>query len=336
MSGEFKRASTKRPTLKANARPWVLMGLFWIVAIFGVLGGWAYTAPISSAVIAQGTITVDGKRKTIQHLEGGIVKTLPVTDGDVVEPGQTLVELDPTRARASLAIIDTSLDQDMAMQARLIAERDSAESVTYPPELLKRADDPDIAQLIQSQNRIFKARREALKGEVEILKQRVGQLGEEVKGLKAQQEAKEQQIKLISEELEGLQKLLEKGQTTRPRMLALQRSASALEGERGELIANIARAKKSVGETQLQIIQRERDFHRSVSEELQTVEARLRDLRERAIAARDVLDRITITAPLGGTVVNMSVHTIGAVIRPGDTVMEIVPGRKNLIVDVRV
>ncbi len=323
-------------TVKTNARPWIFFGLFWIVLIFVGFGGWAATASISSAVISQGTITVDSKRKQLQHLEGGIVGKLMVRDGDVVSAGDTLVMLDPTRARSMLAIIQGSLRKELASEARLMAERDGSEQVSYPAELLADIGQPDVRALLDSQTAIFKARRATVKGEISILEQRVAQLADEVTGLRAQRESKQRQMGFIHDELDGLKQLMAIGQTTKPRLLALERSAAALQGEEGELLSSIARSEKSVGETRLEIIQREQNFQKIVSEELEAVQSRLRDLQERAVAARDVLARINITAPVGGTVVNTAVHTVGAVIKAGETIMEIVPGKDSLIAEVSI
>jgi HlyD family type I secretion membrane fusion protein len=304
------------------------------VTIFILLGGWAATASISGAVIAQGMVAIDGKRKPIQHLEGGIVKILSVKDGDNVRAGQVLLELEPVRARAGVGIIEGALSKALASEARLFAERDESRDIAYPTELLTNADWPEFARLVESQNAMFETRRASLKGEVEILEQRIEQIGEERKGLGAQQEAKAHQSRLIAEELDGLRGLLERGQTTKPRVLALERQAAALRGEEGELAASIARLHKNIGETRLEIIQRRKDFQKAVTEEMQRVQAELRDLRERAVAARDMLDRINVTAPVSGIVVNMAVHTVGAVIKPGEIMMEIVPGQNDLIVEV--
>jgi HlyD family secretion protein len=168
------------------------------------------------------------------------------------------------------------------------------------------------------------------------LEQRIAQLGDETKGLTAQRESKQRQMEFIKEELDGLRQLMALGQTTKPRILQLERSAADLLGQEGELLSSIARTQKTVGETKLQIIQRQQDFQKSVTEELEAVQSRLRDLQERAVTARDVLKRINITAPVGGTVVNMAAHSVGAVIKPGETVLEIVPGKDNLIVEVSI
>lgn len=333
MTDEFKRAAGKIPALKASAHPWILFGFLVVLAIFGLVGSWAATARIASAVIAQGQVSVAGKRKLIQHLEGGIVQKLLVHDGDVVEAGQTLVKLDPIRAQASLGIVEAALNKALATEARLVAEREGLDAVAYPQALLEGRGEPGIAALLKSNDSIFRARRTALNGENEILTQRIAQLGEEINGLNAQKEAKDQQSRFIQDELDGLQHLFERGQTTKPRVLALQRGAAALKGEAGELVASMARSKKNIGETKLQILQREKDFQKGVAEELQEVQARLRDLRERKIASEDILRRIDITTPVGGVVVNSLVHTVGAVIKPGETIMEIVPGKDNLIIE---
>lgn len=319
--------------VRTDVRSWIVIGLFWIGLLFVGLGGWATTVPISSAVIAQGTITVDSKRKLVQHLEGGIVEALMVRDGNVVAAGDRLVRLDPTRPRAMLAVIESALRKELAAEARLVAERDGSPSIAFPAELTST---PDVSEQIASQKAIFEARRSSLGGEFAILEQRIGQLAEEVIGLKAQREAKQRQMTFIAEELQGLRRLMSLGQTTKPRMLALERASAALQGEAGELQAGIARANKAVGETQLEIIQRRKDFQKAVTEELEAVQSRLRDLQERAVAARDVLKRIVLTAPVGGTVVNMAAHSVGAVIKPGETVLEIVPGNDRLIVEVTI
>jgi HlyD family type I secretion membrane fusion protein len=323
-------------TVKIEAKGWILFGLFWIMMIFAGFGGWAATASISSAVISQGTITVDSKRKQVQHLEGGIVGTLLVRDGDVVEAGDGLLTLDATRPRSMLAIIMSSLRKEMASEARLIAERDGSAEITVPRDLLAEMELPEVKALVESQKAIFHARRTSLRGEISILEQRLAQLAEEVTGLKAQRESKQQQMAFITDELSGLKHLMSIGQTTKPRMLALERSAAALQGEEGELIASIARSEKSSGETRLEIIQRAQNFQKLVAEELEAVQSRLRDLQERAVAARDVLTRINITAPVSGTVVNMAAHTVGAVIKAGETILEIVPGQDSLIAEVSI
>lgn len=331
-----RRPAFKPAEVKTATRPWILFGTFWVVMIFAGLGGWAATAQLASAVVSMGTMTVDSKRKLVQHLEGGIVETLMVRDGDVVQAGDGLIKLDPTRARSMLALITGALQKEEAAEARLIAERTGAETINYPADLTANMDVPEVRVLIESNNSIFQTRRASLKGEVAILEQRIGQLAEETKGLTAQRESKQRQMEFIGEELEGLRYLMAHGQTTKSRILALERQAAALQGEEGELISSIAKTSKTVGETKLQIIQRQSDYQKTVSEELEAAQGRMRDLQERVVSAKDVLDRINIIAPVGGTVVNMTAHSIGAVIKPGETVLEIVPGKDTLVAEVMI
>jgi HlyD family type I secretion membrane fusion protein len=336
MSKPAKPLANAPVQVNTNARPWIIFGTLCILLIFVGFGGWAATARLSSAVITQGVMAVDGKRKLVQHLEGGIVETLLVRDGDVVEAGDGVITLDPVRPRSMLAIITSALLKELASEARLIAERDGSDKISYRAELAAEIDSPEVRALTISQNAIFEARRTSLKGEVAILEQRIAQLGDETKGLTAQRESKQRQMEFIKEELDGLRQLMALGQTTKPRILQLERSAADLLGQEGELLSSIARTQKTVGETKLQIIQRQQDFQKSVTEELEAVQSRLRDLQERAVTARDVLKRINITAPVGGTVVNMAAHSVGAVIKPGETVLEIVPGKDNLVVEVSI
>lgn len=333
MTDNTARASKESPRLKANARPWILSGFLLIFAIFGLIGAWASTAPIASAVIAQGNVTVDGKRKVIQHLEGGIIGSIEVEDGDVVQAGDVLIRLDPTQAKSRLAIIRSALNKDLATEARLIAERDGLDKIYFPEELLSQRQDENVRRLMKSQEQLFSVRGETLAGEVKLFQQRIAQLEQQIVGLEFQLESNTEQTRLIEEELAGLESLLEKGQTTRPRVLQLRRRMAALKGEKGELTAEVARLKERISETKLQIIQKKSQFRESVSDESNQTQSRLQDLRERAIAARDVLARVDIRAPIAGTIVNTEFHTRGAVIKPGQRILEIVPGESKLIVD---
>ena len=316
--------------------PWVLAGLGAIALAFGGVGGWGATVPLASAIIATGQVTVDTNRKQVQHLEGGIVDRLNVRDGDYVKAGAVLIRLDDTRAKASLSIAASAYREELAKEARYIAERDRNESINWPGLIQEQADDPAVAGLIKSQQAIFESRRETLRGETEILEERIRQLEQEIDGLTAQKSASRKQINLIEEELASLFELLRKGQTTRPRILALQREAARLEGENGEFTANIAKARKAIGETKLEIIQKQKAFRNEVVATLREVQAKIHDLRERHIAAQDILQRIDIRAPVSGKVVGLSVHAEDAVIKGGETVLELVPSGDRLLFEVQV
>lgn len=318
-----------------NARWAIGVGFATIAVTFGGVFGWAATAPIASAVIAPGLVAVEGKRKQVQHLEGGIVRHIAIADGERVAAGQLLMRLDDTRARASLGIVQAALDVARVLEARLIAERDGA-SIRFPNPLIARQDDPTLAQMMRAQQTLFEARRASLLGQQEILQQRVAQYEKEIAGLTAQQTALEQQIVFVEDELTGLRELFQKEIATKPKLLSLEREAARLNGSRGERIAAIARAQITIGGTRLEILQMERTFRESVAKEIRDVQAQIADLEERVIAAKSTLEYIEIRAPAAGIVVGLNAHTIGGVIKAGETVLEIVPDSERLVIEVQV
>ncbi len=316
--------------------PIVIAGITVVTLTFAGFFGWAATAELSSAVIASGKVTVDSNRKAIQHMEGGIVKQILVRNGDAVERDALLVRLDETRAQASLVILKAKLDEAQANEARLMAERDEAETIVFPAELLARQDEPQLGDSLRGQQSLFAARRDTLQGEIRIYEERIGQVGEQIRGLRAQQEAKERQIALIGEELDGLRKLLEKGFAEKNKVLALEREAARLGGERGEHIAEIAAAKTSISQAELEILQLRKDSREKVELELRDLRTEVFDLRERVAASQFVLDNLEIRAPEDGVVVGLQVYAPGQVVQPGATILELVPVDDDLIVEARV
>jgi HlyD family type I secretion membrane fusion protein len=319
-----------------SIRGQALLGLVIILVLFGGFGAWAALAPLAGGVVAGGRITVDSNLKAVQHLEGGIVQGLLVRNGDLVEAGQVLIRLDPTRARASLETIQANLDADEVLYARLLAERDGQTDLVVPEAFAGRLDAPKIRRMLDSQRRLMVSRRTTLEGQVSILEQRTGQLGEQLQGLEIQVKAMDRQLSLIEEELAGLRELFAKGFTERTRILALEREAARLEGERGANLATIAETKKAIGEANLQIIQLRQTFTQQVLTESREVETRIFELRERVVAARHVLAHIDIRAPTDGIVAEMAVHTEGGVIRPGDTVLKLVPIHDRLLIEANI
>lgn len=326
-------SDTRRPAV--NPRPAIVGGITVIAVTLAGFVGWAGTAPIASAVVTPGIVMVDGKRKQVQHLDGGIVQAIFAQDGVDVEAGQILLRLDEARARASLGVVQTALDAARVLEARLVAERDSA-ALVIPPDLTARSAEPTLAQMIQAQKALFAARRASFLGQQSILRQRVAQYEQEITGLKAQQLSLEQQIAFVDDELSGLRDLLAKGIAPKTRVLALEREASRLHGSRGERIAEIARSQITIGGTQLEILQIGRTFLENVVKELRDVQTQIADLQERVTAAKSMLDHIDIRAPVAGTVVGLNAHTVGGVIKAGDVILEIVPAAKRLIVEVQV
>jgi HlyD family type I secretion membrane fusion protein len=308
-----------------------------IVVVF-VLGffAWAAFAPLDTALTAPGTIVVESHRKTIQHLEGGIVRTIFVHDGQVVLPGQLLIQLDETQARVGLALLEDEADALTAQQARLIAERDNKDKIDFPADLMAKQNDPKIAQILKGEESTFAAQRAALTQQVAILTGRRDENARIIAGLQDEQDSIEKQVGLIQKEESGVSTLVKEGLQPLPRLLGLQRNEADLTGQRGQLIEKIAQTQLNTGETDLQIINQKNQFLNDVLKDMTDVRDKRYDLLNRIQAARDVLDRCSLVAPVGGTVVSLSVHTEGAVIRPGETVMEIVPKNDKLEVEAHV
>lgn len=332
-------ASTRHPPappLALDPRPAIVLGLATIVLVFCGFGSWAALAPISSAVIAPGFVAVDGNRKKVQHLEGGIVKELLVRDGAEVRAGDVLVRLDEVQVQATLAMLQGSYDAARALEARLLAENGRLRRIEYPADLRARAGEAKVAEILRVQDEQFQARRNSLEGATAILHKRIAQLGANVLGLQAQQQSKAAQIGLLDEEIGNARQLFEQGYYARPRLSELERQRADLEGDRGERVSEVARAKTTIAETEIQILQLQKDFREKVVDEMRSVRNQIADLEQKIAAARHVLDNIEIRAPVQGVVVGMSVHTVGGVIRPGDTLLEIVPRGDRLIIEAQV
>jgi HlyD family secretion protein len=305
------------------------------ILIVGV-GGWGATAVISGAVVASGSLVVDSNVKKVQHLTGGIVGELRVRDGDRVRAGDIVVRLDETVTRANLAIVTKGLDELTARKARLESERDGSDTIIFPAQLLAGAGDPDRAAAMDSERKLFNLRRTARNGQKAQLKERIAQLQEEITGLTAQQNSKTKETALIERELAGVRELWKQNLVQLNRLTALEREATRLDGERGQLIAAAAQAKGKIAETSLQILQIDQDIASDVAKELREVDGKIGEFIERKVAAEDQLKRIDIRAPQDGTVFQLAVHTVGGVITASDPIMLIVPEADNLSVEVKV
>lgn len=312
-------------------------GVIAALVTFGV-GGWASTTELSGAVIGQGVIIVDSSVKKVQHPTGGIVSALRVKDGDRVAAGDILVRLDETQTLANASIITKSYDELLARQARLEAERDAADQVTFPSNLLDRGQDPksEAARVVTAERSLFELRRLARNGQKAQLKERGAQLLDEIKGYTGQLEAKQREVEFIHEELQGVRELWQKKLVPIARMTALERDTARLEGERSQLTGMIAQAKGKISEIQLQTIQIDQDLRTEVGKDLIDARSKISELSERKIAATDQLNRIDIRAPQSGRVHQLAVHTIGGVISPGEPIMLIVPDNDTLAVEVKI
>lgn len=319
-----------------SARGTIIAGLALVLFTFFGAGVWAATAPLASAVTAPGTVIFAGKRRIIQHLEGGIIKELHVLEGDEVKANDLLITLDETPAKAMAARLRTQLDTQLALEARLMAEQAGTDEVVFPAELTDRTDDLKVAQIVAGQRQEFDERRKTLLGTVELLEQKIGQLGRTIEGLQAQQTSKKEQVVLIAEELNALQKLLKMGLATKPRILELQRTASQLDGDIGDIGAQMSRSDQQISEAKMQILQSRQTFREDVVAQLRTAESRASDLRQQLLVAEDVSKRLNIYAPQSGTIQNLAVSTVGGVIAPGQTLMEIAPKDGDFLIEAQV
>jgi HlyD family secretion protein/epimerase transport system membrane fusion protein len=337
MTNTARAAAASTPAFPIAYGRAILCGWLVVALSFGGLGLWSVLAPLASAAMAPGALVVDGARKSVQHLEGGIVREILVRDGDLVEAGQVLLQLDGAVQRSTLDLIRGRFDADRAFEARLIAERDGRAAVTFPDDLVeKAASNADVAQMLLGQTAIFEARRDSQSVEISILENRIQQSQAQIDGLLVEQTSKTRQGELLQDELDGLRKLLENGHAAKNKVLALERELEALTGARGEIDARIAGVGQAIGEAQLQIAQLKKAFIEDVESDLRDVQTEIFDLSQRADTAAEELRRLSITAPVDGVVVDLAIHTEGGVIAPGSRVLDIVPVDDRLIVEARV
>lgn len=305
-----------------------------IFVLVGVAGGLAATVNIAGAIIASGTLVVDTQVKPVQHLKGGVVQEILVRDGDSVEAGHVLLRFDGTQARANLAIIRKRLKELSAVATRLQAERDAAPVLTISNTLA--TSDPDSFRLLLGEQRLFNDRRASREGRKSQLRERISQLQQEAEGLAAQEKGKRLEIDLVEKELASLRNLLDQGIVSAARVYSLQRESARLTGELGNFIASVAQVKGRITETELQIIQIEDDHGSEVSEQLRQTQGDIGQFSERLIAAEDDLKRIDIRAPQAGVVDQMAVHSAGAVVSAGETMLRIVPSDDHLTAELRI
>lgn len=327
----MKPLNTDRSLLRLQ-----IAGYLSLFLMAGIFGGWAAVASINGAVIAPATIVAESSTKRIQHKEGGIVRKILVKDGDRVEEGQNLIILDDTEAKAELGIVDSLLIEEVAKRARLEAQRDELAAVEFPPGIVSRRNEPDVAQIMLGQVRLFNARAAGINGKKEQLGQQIGQIMEQIEGMQAQIGAQERQVKLVADELVGLRDLLKDGLVVKSRVLAMEREQARIEGERGELIAAKAGAANKIAEIRLQILQLGEDDRTQSLTEIREAEGKIAEFRERKLAAAARLGRMAIKAPLTGDVYQLAVHTIGGVIQPAETLMLIAPEADELVLQAQI
>ena len=312
-------------TVQHSLRRYLLLGFTAMLMLAGLTLGWGAWTEISGAVIAPGKLVVDSNVKKVQHPTGGVVGDLRVKDGDRVKKGDIVVRLDETQARASFAIVTKALDEMEARQARLEAERDGADKVTFPADLLARRNEPDVAQATTSEQRLFELRRSAREGQKAQLLEQIDQLRQQIVGNDEQVAAKTTEIDWNQQELGGIRTLWKQNLVPFNRVTTLERDSARMHGERGALTASIAQAKGRIAEIQLKILQIDEDLRTEVGKELAEIRGKRSELTERRVAAEDQLKRIDLIAPQDGRIFQQAVHTIGGVIQAGEVLMLVVP-----------
>lgn len=311
-------------------------GLRMLWLLLGIALIWAIVAPLSQGVSAHGFIKVEGNRKTLQHLKGGIIEEILVKEGDRVGKNQPLLVLNQTQLKAQQGMVESQLVVWMAIEARLMAERDDRDVLIFPEFMQKRMDQPQVSQAVEVHTQLFRTRRNAIKGEQSIGKEAIAGMEEQVHGLSAQEQSKAKQLISYKEELATLRPLYEEGFIPRNRLFELERAVAYLSGQRSDDLASIGRARSQIAETRLKMLQSISDYKKEVETQLSEAQSKVADLKERLVATQDDLDRVVVRAPAAGVVVDLAVHTLGGVVAPGQKLMDLVPEGGGIVVEVQI
>ena len=309
----------------------------WLVVVVFVLGGggWAWLAPLSSAAIAPGVVGPEGKRKTVQHLEGGIIREIHVQEGSAVHAGDPLVALEDVRARSERAVLH---QQSVALQAeiaRLRAELHDAAEISFPGDVEASRGDAELDRMIAMQVELFEAYRAVRQGRKRITAEHITQLLVENRSLAQQTEAQATQLELIDVEIDGVQDLLAKGLERKPRLLALQRTKAGVGGDRAAVQGNIASNLAQISQVQLEDLNAENQDRREINAALDDARKRLDEVQAKLPASEDALTRTMVRAPIDGRVVDLKATTIGGVLKPGEAILDIMPSRAELVIQAR-
>ncbi|WP_119423010.1 HlyD family type I secretion periplasmic adaptor subunit [Desertibaculum subflavum] len=314
----------------------VFAGLF---AVFGLLGGallWACLAHLDSAAVATGNVIVDSHRKTVQHLEGGILRELMVKEGDQVTAGQVLARLDTTQAEAAMNQAEKQLWAVQARITRLRAEQEGARQIVWPADLAKLRTDAAVNDAFTTQEKLFEARWQSYDASIEVLKRKIDQFKAEITAANAMAASTRDRLRYTQEELKAVAGLLEKGFERRPRLLELQRVAAELQGRLADLNGTVAKSNQAIASAEFEIAGVQKNRQAEIGKELQETQATEADVVERLRATTDVRQRKDVLAPQDGAVVDLKVFTSGGVIAPGAPIMDIVPKSDDLIVEARI
>lgn len=331
----MNKNDSKKQSGSFSPTPYVTAGYVTVFLAFGVLGTWAATAPLASGVVANGTVSVESNRKTIQHLEGGIVSEIVAKEGEIVEAGDILFRLDETQALGNFTVMRTRLTLLQATEARLLAESVGDKEIQFPSELLSQQSDT-LQGAIALQRRLFEDRIRTRDGQTAILSARVGQLNEAVNGLVQQLDAVSNQMRSMDGEVNRLARGEQSGVVGTNKLAQMTRGYLELKGKHGEILAEIAKLRQNISETQLQIVQNRQQFIERAGSELRDVRDQLNEVYERTRVTQDILSRTTVRAPVRGMIQNIRTHTTSGVIRPAEPLLDIIPLDEKLVVNARV
>ena len=313
-----------------------LLGYGSLVAMLAVFGAWTAFANLSGAVIAPATIVAESYSKKVQHREGGNVLKILVKDGDDVKAGQDLVLLDPTEIKAELGIVTNQLNELSIKKVRLSSQRDGSAKLDLPLSMQASVEDPVVLEIMTGQRHLLESTLQTATSKKDQLKEQLGQLKDQIRGIGSQISSSKKQMTLISSELANLRKLQQQGLVPVSRVSAMDREAARLDGELGQLAATKAAAEAKIGEVKLQVIQVDEDVRNQALLELRDVDAKIAELEQRKVTAAARLSRMSIKAPITGTIYQLAVHTDGGVVAPGETLMMIVPEADDLVLQAQV
>jgi len=323
-------------TLDDSIRRPALIGWLIIAVFFGGFGLWSVQAPLNGAVVATGVVKVEGNRKSVQHLDGGIVKALRVKDGDHVWAGDVLLMLDETQAKAEYQVLSEQYVVLRATEARLLTELANGKELVMPSALAERSDDPYVAGIWSGQLKQFESRHAALDGQRKVIGEKIRQLQSQIDGGESQVKAFGAQLESVRAEAASVAPLVEKMLLPRPRLLQLERTAYGLEGQIADARANIAKSRQAIAEQELQIAQLGNDRMADITKELHEVQARLLEVIPKRTNAKAVLGRMEIRSPYTGHVVGLNVFSVGGVIQRGEKILDIVPDEDALTIEAQV
>ena len=311
------------------------MGLIILLVAFGGFGSWSVMASLAVSVVAPGSVSVESFTKTVQHLEGGIVEQIHVEDGSQVEAGAPLITLDDTQAMAQSRIVETEYLIARASEVRLLAEQSGAETLVFPQALID-SDNARVQAVLEVQRRLFEVRRDSLEGTLAALDQQILQLEEQITGLEETQVITQRRIDSLNGDVANHRKLFRDGLISSQRMREMERESLEYQSDNARHVSEVARLRAQISENTLNKQIRLQEFQQQVGEALRQVQAEVADAEERLVALNDTLKRTEITAPVAGTVVGLKVHTLGAVVRGGDPLMDLVPVGDGFIVEAKV